>query len=47
MFNELKTLGCDIAQGYLLSRPLPAADLTALAKDWRSAKEGTLVSVAP
>jgi diguanylate cyclase (GGDEF)-like protein len=44
MFNELESLGCDIAQGYLLSRPLPAAELTAWAKDWRSAEEGALVA---
>ncbi len=44
MFNELKRLGCDIAQGYLLSRPLAADDLTAWAKDWRSAEEGALVA---
>jgi len=44
MFDELKRLGCDIAQGYLLSRPLPADDLTAWAKDWRSAQEGALVA---
>ena len=44
MFVELESLGCDIAQGYLLSRPLPAAELTAWAKDWRSAEEGALVA---
>jgi EAL domain-containing protein (putative c-di-GMP-specific phosphodiesterase class I) len=26
----LHTLGCDLAQGYLLGRPMPFADLTAL-----------------
>jgi GAF domain-containing protein len=25
--NALRALGCDVAQGYLLSRPVPAADL--------------------
>jgi diguanylate cyclase (GGDEF)-like protein len=42
MFDELKRLGCDIAQGYLLSRPLPADDLTAWAKDWRSTQDAAL-----
>jgi EAL domain-containing protein (putative c-di-GMP-specific phosphodiesterase class I) len=27
-WNALAALGCDIAQGYLLSRPIPPADLT-------------------
>lgn len=28
-FEQLRTLGCDIAQGYWLSRPLGAVDLAA------------------
>jgi diguanylate cyclase len=39
MFDELKKLGCDIAQGYLLSRPLPPDELTDWALEWRSAEE--------
>jgi diguanylate cyclase (GGDEF)-like protein len=39
MFDELERLGCDIAQGYLLSRPLPPDDLTEWAINWRSAEE--------
>jgi EAL domain-containing protein (putative c-di-GMP-specific phosphodiesterase class I) len=39
MFDELERLGCDIAQGYLLSRPLPPDDLTEWAVNWRSAEE--------
>jgi len=27
-FEALKRLGCDLAQGYLVSRPLSASDLT-------------------
>ena len=29
VWNQLVQLGCDVAQGYYLSRPLPAADLLA------------------
>ncbi len=35
---ELRELQCDIAQGYLYARPMPATDLTALlakGDDWR------------
>jgi EAL domain-containing protein (putative c-di-GMP-specific phosphodiesterase class I) len=39
MFDELERLGCDIAQGYLLSRPLPPDELTDWALEWRSAEE--------
>jgi EAL domain-containing protein (putative c-di-GMP-specific phosphodiesterase class I) len=28
--DRLRTLGCDVAQGYFFWRPVPAADLTAL-----------------
>jgi EAL domain-containing protein (putative c-di-GMP-specific phosphodiesterase class I) len=36
--RELQRLGCDVAQGYLLARPQPAADVTALlAAGWQPA----------
>ena len=28
VYERLKQLGCDIAQGYLISRPLPASDFS-------------------
>lgn len=33
----LQELGCDVIQGYLFSRPLPAKDALALLKNWPSA----------
>jgi EAL domain-containing protein (putative c-di-GMP-specific phosphodiesterase class I) len=33
----LKSIGCDMAQGYLISRPLPAADLIRLMETSRIA----------
>jgi diguanylate cyclase (GGDEF)-like protein len=44
MWNELKALGCDIAQGYLLSRPLPADDLSVWAKEWQATEANALVA---
>ncbi len=32
--STLKGLGCDVAQGYLFSRPVPAVDATRLIEDW-------------
>jgi diguanylate cyclase len=31
--DRLRTLGCDVAQGYFFWRPVPAKDLTALLSD--------------
>jgi EAL domain-containing protein (putative c-di-GMP-specific phosphodiesterase class I) len=31
-WNLLRRLGCDYAQGYLISRPIPAADVPAFVK---------------
>jgi EAL domain-containing protein (putative c-di-GMP-specific phosphodiesterase class I) len=41
VLERLATLGCDEGQGYLLSRPVPAAQLTArLSSERRSAAAG-------
>ena len=32
---RVRELGCDFAQGYLLSRPVPAASTTELVASWR------------
>jgi EAL domain-containing protein (putative c-di-GMP-specific phosphodiesterase class I) len=34
-WERLKSLECDVAQGYLISRPMPAAQLQAWASEWR------------
>ena len=49
MFDALERLGCDIAPGYFLSRPIPTDQLTVWALDWRLAEQerafvGSLVS---
>jgi len=41
-WNLLATLGCDTAQGYLISRPLPAPEF----KRWM-AESGWLIGAAP
>ena len=44
ILDTLYRLGCDEAQGYHLSRPLPAADFAAWAEAWRARTE---VAVTP
>jgi predicted signal transduction protein with EAL and GGDEF domain len=42
-FEELRALGCDDAQGFLMSRPLPPEELLAWLHDWRSRREESAV----
>src|SRR3712207_4182887 len=35
VWRELADMGCDIAQGYLISRPLPAEELTKWLRGWQ------------
>ncbi len=44
ILDTLHRLGCDEAQGYHLSRPLPADDFSAWAEAWRAR---TVVAAAP
>ncbi len=37
-YAQLALLGCDLAQGYFMSKPLPAAALTIWLSDWRAAR---------
>jgi diguanylate cyclase (GGDEF)-like protein len=36
VWSLLETMGCDVAQGYLISRPLPGDDLTRWLTNWAS-----------
>jgi diguanylate cyclase (GGDEF)-like protein len=35
IWDQLETLGCDVAQGFFISRPMPAADFQAWESKWR------------
>jgi EAL domain-containing protein (putative c-di-GMP-specific phosphodiesterase class I) len=34
-WNLLRTLGCDVAQGYLIARPMPGNELPAWWQAWQ------------
>ena len=38
-YNELTRMGCDQAQGYFMSRPVPAAELTHWLTHWRALEQ--------
>src|SRR5665213_2159899 len=40
LFNELRALQCDDAQGYYISKPIPAADIGAFFQKWDAAHAG-------
>jgi EAL domain-containing protein (putative c-di-GMP-specific phosphodiesterase class I) len=40
---RLAELGCDIAQGYWMSRPIPAADIAPWIENWTGVVDPTVV----
>jgi diguanylate cyclase (GGDEF)-like protein len=45
-WRRLQEVGCDVAQGYWMSRPLPAADFTAWLEGWRPSSASALRALA-
>ena len=39
-WNCLRELGCDLAQGYFIARPMPADDVIAWLHDWQGRRQG-------
>jgi sensor c-di-GMP phosphodiesterase-like protein len=44
--EKLRALGCDFAQGYFLSKPLPEADLLLWAGEWAENERAATVEMA-
>jgi len=47
LFNELRNLQCDDAQGYYISKPIPAAAIGAFFQQWDSAQKASGKSSSP
>ncbi len=45
VWDELKLLGCDIAQGYFLSRPLPAGEIASWIASWTEPSKAPLAEL--
>jgi EAL domain-containing protein (putative c-di-GMP-specific phosphodiesterase class I)/ActR/RegA family two-component response regulator len=41
-WDILRELGCDIGQGYLMARPMPAVDMTGWIAAWEARKHGSI-----
>ena len=41
-WDILRELGCDIGQGYLIARPMPAVDMTGWIAAWEARKHGSI-----
>lgn len=41
LWDWVEGMGCDIAQGYYIARPMPGADIASWSEDWKSRKPGT------
>jgi EAL domain-containing protein (putative c-di-GMP-specific phosphodiesterase class I) len=42
IWRVLQSMGCDLAQGYFVSRPLPADQFETWARDWPSRRDSLL-----
>jgi EAL domain-containing protein (putative c-di-GMP-specific phosphodiesterase class I) len=42
----LRRTGCDLAQGYFIARPMPAADLPGWMADWQARVDGGFAAKA-
>ena len=45
-WDFLRAAGCDLAQGYFIARPMPAADLPGWMADWESRRRELAASTS-